>query len=75
MELDEPELWVLEPEVVAVAVEKPEDEPVPVVADPDEVAETAEELPDSEPEAAVEVAEERGTTGEESPAGMEAGAG
>jgi hypothetical protein len=79
VELDEPEVWLLEPDVVAVPVEKPEDTPVPVVVLPEavpvEVTETAEVLPVSEPEAEAEVVDESGTTGDESPAGMDAGAG
>lgn len=75
-ELDEPEVWLLDPDVVAVPVEvpveKPEDTLVPVVAVPVAV-ETAAELPD--PEAEPLVVGESGTTGDESPAGMDAGAG
>lgn len=78
VELDEPEVWLLDPDVVAVPVEKVE-EPVPVVVVPEavpvEVTETAEVLPVSDPEAEPEVVEESGTTGDESPAGMDAGAG
>lgn len=71
VELDEPEV---EPDLVAVPVEKPEDTPVPVVAVPEAVpVETAALLPD--PEAEPLVVGESGTTGDESPAGMDAGAG
>lgn len=74
VELDEPEVWLLDPDVVAVPVEKPEDTPVPVVvAVPVEVTETPEELPDSEAEPVV--VDESGTTGDESPAGMDAAGG
>jgi hypothetical protein len=59
VELDEPEVALLEPDLVAVPVAKPEDP----------LAETAAVLPDPEAEPL------SGTTGDESPAGMDAGAG
>lgn len=80
VELAEPEVWLLDPDVVSV--EKPEDVLVPVVVVPEAVpvVVTRTEVltvsdPEADPEAELEVVGESGTTGDESPAGMDAGAG